>query len=424
MRSGGRSPRMVPMLSPAPSPTTAPRLRALRPAAVRAGLSQRVASVTDALMAHAQPTAAGDAALAGRQGPMRLPRPSRRQLALVGVAAAVAAAALTVSGGPMAELTEAFERTLHADWGWAAAGVAFEAASFAGYVALFWLVAGRATRAIGVRESAEISLSGAAATRLLPTGGLGGIALTLWALARAGLPPRAAVRALLTFLVILYSVFMAALAIAGLALVTGVAPGDGPASLALIPALFGALVIVTALRLGRGGSGSAFGESVRGAIDVVKRFDARVLGALAWWGFDLAVLAATFNALGTPPPMAVLVLAYFTGAIANTIPLPGLVAGGTTGILLAFGVDASLALPAVFAYRAIALWLPAMLGAVAIAGLRRTASRWAVTAPAHEPAAEGAGPAVDPRAVERRPDPCRGARHHRFPQPPSPVPAG
>jgi uncharacterized membrane protein YbhN (UPF0104 family) len=53
------------------------------------------------------------------------------------------------------------------------------------------------------------------------------------------------------------------------------------------------------------------------------------------------------------------------------------VSGGTIGILLAFGVDASAALPAVLAYRRIALWLPATLGTIAVAGLRRTAARWA-----------------------------------------------
>lgn len=201
-------------------------------------------------MAHAQPTAAGGAALAERQGAMRLPRPSRRQVAVLVLVAGAVAAVLTVTGGPMAELTQAFERALHADRGWAAAGVAFEAASLAGYVALFWLVAGRATRAIGPRESAEIGLSGAAATRLLPTGGLGGVALTLWALARAGLPARAAVRALLTFLVILYSVFMGALAVAGLVLLTGVAPGDG----LWLPAMLGA-VAIAGLRKDRGAMG-------------------------------------------------------------------------------------------------------------------------------------------------------------------------
>jgi len=221
--------------------------------------------------------------------------------------------------------------------------------------------------------------------------------------------PREAVGSLLTFLVLLYSVFMAALAVAGVLLVAGVAPGDGPTALAVIPALFALSVIVTASRLGAGG-GTALGAAVRGATRHVRRADPRLLGALAWWGFDLAVLYATFQALGTPPPAAVLVLAYFTGAIANTIPLPGLVAGSTTGVLLAFGIDASLALPAVLAYRAVALWLPAVLGTAAMAGLRSTVASWGRDADADLPLpapAPAPGPAADARFAR---DPvCCGA---------------
>jgi uncharacterized membrane protein YbhN (UPF0104 family) len=402
------------------SPTTVIRLAVLRPGAVRARLGERLQRATDALLAHAQPTAAADAAPAARPVPMRLPRPSGAQAAVIAAVVIAAGTFLTVTRGPMAELTEAFRRALGADWGWVAAGVGFEALSFAGYIALFWLVAGRFSRAVGARQSAEISLSGAAATRLLPTGGLGGVALTLWALARAGMPARGAVRALLTFLVLLYAVFMAGLAVAGLLLATGAAPGDGPLILAVLPALFGLTVIVTASRLGAGG-GTALGEAVRGAVGFVRGADPRLLGAPAWWGFDLAVLAATFQALGAPPPAAVLMLAYFTGAVANTIPLPGLVAGGTTGILLAFGVEASLALPAVLAYRAIALWLPAVLGAAAMAGLRSTAARWAreavagtaaldvVIVPAHAPTAAVAGERQDGCAGRRRRAPAARA---------------
>jgi uncharacterized membrane protein YbhN (UPF0104 family) len=347
-------------------------------------VAARVASATDALLAHAQPGGAGAQALAARPARAGLPRPGRRQIALIALVLAVAAAALTLTRGPAAELTQALERAFHADWAWVAAGVGFELLSFTGYVLLFWLVAGRATPAVGLRESAEVSLSGAAATRLLPTAGLGGVALTLWALARSGLAARSAVRTLLTFLVVLYAVFMAALAVAGLLLLTGAAEGAGPLPLMVVPALFGLAVIAAALRFGRS-SGGAMGESVREAVRLVRRGDPRLIGALMWWGFDLAVLAAAFAALGAPPPAAVLVLAYFTGAIGNTIPLPGLVAGGTTGILVAFGVDLSLALPAVLAYRAVALWLPALTGAVAIAGLRRTTARWAAAATAPPP---------------------------------------
>jgi uncharacterized membrane protein YbhN (UPF0104 family) len=354
-------------------PTVASHPTAL-PGRIRAAASAKVASAVDALLAHAQPSSEAAEALTAPE-PSGLPRPSSRQLALGAVGVVALAALLALGVGPAAELTEALERAASADLGWAAAGVGFEAASFAGYIVLFWLIAGRATPAIGLRESAEVTFAGAAATRLLPTAGIGGIALTLWALARSGLEARAAVRALLTFNVLLYAVFMGALATAGVVLAAGVAPGDGPVALAAIPALFGAGVIVAALAARR--AGSLLGTSVHGAVAALRSADPRLLGALAWWGFDLAVLAATFQALGAGPPIAVLVLAYFTGAIANTIPLPGLVSGGTIGILLAFGVDASAALPAVLAYRAIALWLPATLGTIAVAGLRRTAARWA-----------------------------------------------
>ena len=45
---------------------------------------------------------------------------------------------------------------------------------------------GRATPRMGPRESVQVTLGGAAATRLLPTAGVGGAALTLWALRRTG----------------------------------------------------------------------------------------------------------------------------------------------------------------------------------------------------------------------------------------------
>ena len=355
-----------------------PRRHRPRRRALGASVAARASRLSDALLAHAQ----ADDRPAPDAGPLAsgvgrgLVRIDRRTLTWVVVGVLAVAAVLAFTGGPAEKLTDAFERAASADLGWVAAGVGFEALSFLGYIVLFWLVASRATEKVRFRQSAEISLAGAAATRLLPTAGLGGVALTLWALARSGLKPRSAVQTLLTFLVLVYTVFMGALAVAGILLATGVAAGDGPVVLMLVPAAFGTAVIVTALVLARRRA-TVFAPAVRSAIGVVGRGDVRVLGAVAWWGFDLALLAAMFHAIDAPPAAAVLVLAYFTGAIANTIPLPGLVAGGTTGMLLAFGVDAAVALPAVLAYRAVALWVPAALGAFAIAGLRRTAIGWA-----------------------------------------------
>ncbi|HEV2812805.1 MAG TPA: lysylphosphatidylglycerol synthase transmembrane domain-containing protein [Solirubrobacteraceae bacterium] len=345
-------------------------LRAGRIARLRTAAAVRGSSALDSLLAAAQPQGATADALAER--PRWLPRIDGRKALVLGVLA-VAAFAIFLTKGPGGELTAAFERAAGADWRWAALGVVFEALAFAGYATLFWHVAGRSAPGLGLRGATEISLAGAAATRVLPTAGLGGIALTLWALARRGLEPANAVRTLLTFLILVYTVFMGALAVTGIALATGLVAGDGPLALMLAPAAFGTAVIVAALALSR--RGNLFGAAVRDALALVRRADPRLLGALAWWGFDLAVLVTTFQALGAPPAAGVLVLAYFTGMVGNTIPLPGLVAGGTIGALVAFGVDASVAVPAVLAYRGIALWLPAVLGSVALAGMRQSAQR-------------------------------------------------
>jgi hypothetical protein len=59
------------------------------------------------------------------------------------------------------------------------------------------------------------------------------------------------------------------------------------------------------------------------------------------------------------------------------------------GVLLAFGVEADLALASVLSYRALAIWLPAPVGLAALGGLRRTVARWSAEgepAPASTPA--------------------------------------
>jgi uncharacterized protein (TIRG00374 family) len=122
---------------------------------------------------------------------------------------------------------------------------------------------------------------------------------------------------------------------------------------------------------------------VRGALRLLRRGDPATLAAVGWWAFDIAVLWACFHAFGTPPPTAVIVMAYFVGMAANTLPVPGgigSVDGGMIGALIAFGVDAGLAIVAVLSYRAFAFWLPTIPGVIAYLGLRRTVKEWEVSA--------------------------------------------
>ncbi len=110
-------------------------------------------------------------------------------------------------------------------------------------------------------------------------------------------------------------------------------------------------------------------------LGMLKRRDRSILGAVAYRGFDIGVLWASFHAFGHSPPGAVLVMSYCIGQLGNALPLPGGVGGvegGMIGAFLAFGVPAHLAVIAVLAYRTISYWLPTVPGAIAYAGLRHS----------------------------------------------------
>jgi uncharacterized membrane protein YbhN (UPF0104 family) len=315
--------------------------------------------------------------------------PLARRAAVPAALVGVAAAAFAIAGGPAQAFLDALQRALDADPVWVAGAAVFELLSFAGYIALLWLVGGRASQRLGLREATQVTLGGAAATRLLPTAGVGGAALTLWALRRSGLSTRGATRTLLAFLVILYSVFLGSIAVTGTVLAL---EGKGPIGLTALPAAGAALAILIALAAaafaptdGTGkvrGAASVLGGGVRDALGHVRSVDGRLLGAFVWWGFDLAVLWAMLHAFGAPPAFAVVVLAYFVGQVGNTIPIPGAVSGGLVGALLAFGVQADLAIVSVLAYRAIAIWIPTPVGLLALSSLRRTLVRWGNEDPA------------------------------------------
>jgi uncharacterized membrane protein YbhN (UPF0104 family) len=323
-----------------------------------------------------------------------------RRAALPAALALAAVGALLLAQSRVHAVSDAIKRGLGVSPGWAAVAVVFECASIAGYVGLLSLVAGRAAPRVGVRESAQITLAGAAATRLLPTAGAGGLALAFWTLRQAGLRMQAATRTLLAFLVVLYSVFLGSVLFSGTALAFGLVADHGPLALGAIAAAVAALGIVFAVALAAknrrvepdAGTNDApdfaqqgsrikvsaqfVGDAVRDAIGLIRLGDPRLAGAVAYWAFDAAVLWAMLHAFGSPPGLAVIVLAYFVGQVANTLPIPGSVSGGIASVLIAFGVAPALAVPAVLAYRTIAVWLPTPAAIAAVPALRTTIARW------------------------------------------------
>jgi putative heme transporter len=281
---------------------------------------------------------------------------------------------------------------------WLAAACLAEILSYAGYVALLRAVFSGTLR---WRESFLITMAGVAATRLLATAGAGGIALTSWALGRLGLGAHAVARGMVGFMAILYAVYMAALLVLGAGLGTGVLPGGGSPLLTLLPAALAASLIALALGMARapgrlerrltslaagegrlrrsvawlGSLPADAGQGVRLAIALVSRRPSTLLAAVAWWGFDIAALAAGFRAFGAAPEVTVLVMGYFVGMLGNLLPLPGGVGGvegGMIGAFVAFGQPAGATLVAVLAYRLVSFWLPTLVGGPAYLALRRT----------------------------------------------------
>jgi uncharacterized membrane protein YbhN (UPF0104 family) len=325
---------------------------------------------------------------------MRCGKPDHRLTAAVVALAAVAALYLALPA--IAGLDETWRLLKTGSAWWLGLGVVLELGSYAGYVLLFARVFD-GVDGVGLRRSLEITLAGVAATRLLATAGAGGVVLTGWALRRSGMARAAVLSGLTTFLVALYSVYMAALVVTGLGLHFGLMPGPAPFALTVVPAVFGALVIVVGLAAAsvpgdlparvegsRRGIRSAaqalagVAGGVRGAMRLLRERDPGYAGAVAWWAFDLAVLWACFHAFGAAPPLAVVVLVYFVGMLANTLPLPGGVGGVEGGMIataIGFGIDEGLAIVAVLSYRAIAFWLPTVPGAIAYVRLRQDLER-------------------------------------------------
>ncbi len=314
-------------------------------------------------------------------------RLTRRQLTVLAGSSVVLVAGLVVLAPALAGLPDVWRRIAHGDAWWLAFALALEALSFVGHIVLFRAVSLDGSGRIGMRASTEITLAGHMATRLFASAGAGGIALTAWALKKSGMEGRDVAARMTTFLVLLYAVYMGALVLGGAGLATGLLDGGGSPAITLVPAAFGALVIavVACAQLVRPGESrvrrvlAPVGDGVRQARRLVRSGNLGLLGAVMWWGFDIATLWACFRAFGAAPAVGVLVIGYFVGMLANTLPLPGGIGGvdgGMIGAFAAFGVDPGLAIVAVLAYRFFAFWLPIAPGALAFASLRRTVAGW------------------------------------------------
>jgi uncharacterized membrane protein YbhN (UPF0104 family) len=300
------------------------------------------------------------------------------------------AVVFTALPGAYAAIRDGVAQIPHADPKWIAIALSLEALSFLGHVVLFRAVFVDGNARVGYGASYEITMAGHAATRLFGAAGAGGVALQVWALRRAGLAGRTVAARMVAFLVLLYSFYAVTVAFVGLGLYSGVLPGGGSALLTIVPGVLGLLVIGGALVSSRVAArfhltgkparvATTISDGVDGAWEIVKARDPRLLGGLAWWVFDIAVLWAAFHAFGAEPPIFIITLGYFLGLVGNALPFLGSlggVDGGMIGALVALGTIAPVTIAAVVIYRLISCWIPTLPGLAAYLQLRRRMSSW------------------------------------------------
>jgi uncharacterized membrane protein YbhN (UPF0104 family) len=267
----------------------------------------------------------------------------------------------------------------------------------------------RARQRLDLTVSWQITMSGFAATVLFSAAGAGGVALTYWALRRAGIPRRRAACRMVAFLVLLYSVYLLSLIVFGVLLRSGVLHGDDPVGGTIVPAglagvallIIGAMALIpqdferrfAALRR-RGGrvarlaaklatAPATLATGIRTAIAYVRHpagSAGAVVGALGWWTGQIGILWACFHAFGVEVPLGVVVQGYFVGMVANLAPSPaggvGTVDAGLIGAFILFGIPGETVFPAVLSARLIGIWLPLPLGILGYVRLRSTVQRW------------------------------------------------
>jgi len=296
-----------------------------------------------------------------------------RRLATIALAGLLALALLLSLPG----LAGVTHQLRHIAAGWIVVGVALELASDVSFVVLFRLffdrLPGRDARALAWTEQA----SGA----LLPGGGAGGLAIGGWLIHLAGSPVRWIIRRSGGLFSLTSAVNGVAVIGASAALLAGVS-GPHDFARAVLPSVLvlAVLIPVAALPLllrSRPGAPRvlrAIGVGVQDASETAFKHPSwRLLGALGYLGFDMAVLWMVLRAPGHAPSVPALVLAYNIGYVANALPIPGGIGAldaGLTGALVLYGVSPVHAAASVLVYHAIALWVPGLGGLVAYLRLR------------------------------------------------------
>jgi uncharacterized membrane protein YbhN (UPF0104 family) len=354
----------------------------------------------------------------------------------------------TLTGLPLAPLSGCAR--------WIALAAALELLSLLGFAVVFKLVF---CARLSWRRGFGAAARGLGASTVLPAGGLVGPAVGAYS-PGSGAPPLARVaRSAVAFVLLTNAPSVAMLGAVGLAIRAGILAGPRDAALTLIPGALALVVLAAGLLVGgRRGARTATRcrsprrlvralvatlSSLRDGLSEARALvlggDWKLLGALAYYAFDNAVLWAAFHAYGRTPPLAVIAMGYLVGSLGAALPIPagiGALEGGLIGALVLYGAPAAPAAGAVLLYRGVSLLIAVPLGTLAwapnpLAKLRHLRGRSRSPAPGHDRGNAGDGrssrdeapstsPAADVRRglsrAVRRASACAGPRPRGAPQ--------
>ena len=336
------------------------------------------------------------------------PRHLRKRLFQLGLLIVVVGLVIWLTPG----LGSFRQRLSRATPGWLIAACGFELLSTLSYVVIF-----RAVFCVRMswRVSYQIGMAEQAANSLLPAGGAGGLALGAWALHRGGLSAEHIARRTVAFFFLTSLANVGCVALFALGFALDLLPGDTVPwftygfGIAAAVAITITVVSPTFHRrwLARRaplptGSGrihrwirealDALGYGAADTLWLLRHRPLSVLvGSVGYMAFDIAALGACFAAFGPIPDFGVLVFGYLVGQLGGLIPIPGGIGGtegGLIGVYAIYRVPVAASGAAVLAYRALQLWIPALLGSIAFIQLRSTLRRQAQPAMICEPLAE------------------------------------
>jgi uncharacterized membrane protein YbhN (UPF0104 family) len=274
------------------------------------------------------------------------------------------------------------------DPGWVVATFVLQLLSVLSFVVA---LRGAFDRRLGWRESFDVGVVEESANVFLPSGGSGGLALGAVILIRSGIPTGFAVSRSAVLFLVTSAVSGFALVIFGGLEAIGVLPGDASLAGTLVPAAIAAVIIAGLIFLPRalpqidgtrGGKirhGAAAAQAwLREAVDtsvelvIGKREVLLILGAIGYYGFDVASMGAAFEALGGGgPALGLFVLAYTIGHAGAIVPIPGSAEGGLVGAFTLFGAPLSLVVGGILLYRVFHAGVPFLLGALGLADMSR-----------------------------------------------------